>query len=196
MPVRPQIFGEMMRGVAFARSVTDHDKSAAQSDGVRDLCVIGGLFRRPLTLFPGLVFVRQIMEEMVWIVGPDDVFGSLLGGDIDVKDPRAMMICNDQKIWRGRIGIGGGSGWTLRRHSRSRQKTPELEHIVAGEILRVGPVRDVALAGDFKYKFSVGLRMGVPNLLDESDDVSPLKILRDRMTENSFERAAVRPCQR
>jgi hypothetical protein len=62
--MRPQIFGEMMRGVALARSVTDHDESVAQSHGVRDLCVIAGLFRGPLTLFPGLVFVRQIVEEM------------------------------------------------------------------------------------------------------------------------------------
>jgi hypothetical protein len=57
-------------------------------------------------------------------------------------------------------------------------------------------VRDVALAGDFKHKLSVGLCMGVPNLLDESDDVSPLEILRYRMTEYRFERATVRPCHR
>jgi hypothetical protein len=131
--MRPQIFGEMMRGVAFTRSVTNHNESAAQSQGVGDLCVIGRLFWRPLTLFPGLVLVRQIVEEMMGIVRPDDVLGSLVGGNIDVKDSRAMMICDDQKIWCACLGIGGGLGWTFRGHSYSGQKMPELEHIVAGD---------------------------------------------------------------
>jgi hypothetical protein len=60
----------------------------------------------------------------------------------------------------------------------------------------VGPACDVALAGDFKHKLSVDLRIGVPNLLNKSHDVSPREILRDRMMEYRFEGATVRPGHR
>jgi hypothetical protein len=38
--MRLQIFGQVMRGIVLACSMTDHDNFAAQGYGVRDLLVI------------------------------------------------------------------------------------------------------------------------------------------------------------
>lgn len=93
--MRLQIFGQVMRGIVLACSMTDHDNSAAQGYGVRDLLVIRGLFRRPLTPFPGLVLMHKMMHEVMGVVGSDDMLRSVIGGDVDMENFRPVMIHDD-----------------------------------------------------------------------------------------------------
>ena len=111
--MRSQIFGQVMRGIALACSVTDHDDFAAQGYGVRDLLVIRGLFRRSLSPFPGLVLMHKMMKEVMGVVGSDDMLRSVVGRDIDTKDFCPVMIHDDQETWRNRFGMRG----RLRRSS-------------------------------------------------------------------------------
>jgi hypothetical protein len=113
--MRSQIFGEVMGGVALACAMTNHDDFAAQRHGVGDPRVVRGLFRRTLTpSFPRLILVLEMMQEVMRIVGSDDVFRSLIGHDIDMENLCPVMIDDDQEIWRDRIGMGGGLGRMLR----------------------------------------------------------------------------------
>ena len=105
--MRLQIFGQVMRGIALAGSMTDHDDFAAQGHGIRDLLVIGGVFRRALTPFPRLVLMREMMQEVMRVVRSDDMLRSVIGRDIDMEDFRPVMIHDDEETWRSRIGMGG-----------------------------------------------------------------------------------------
>ena len=111
--MRSQIFGEVMGSVAFACAMTNHDNFAGQRHGVGDPRIIRGLFRRTLTSFPRLILMLEMMQEVMRIVGSDDVFSSLIGHDIDMENLRPMMIDDDQEVWRNRIGMGDGLSGVL-----------------------------------------------------------------------------------
>ena len=109
-----QIFGQVMRSVALARSVPDHDDTAtACCQGRGDLLVEVLMLWGPLALLTRLVLVREVMQEMMRIVGFDLVHRNVVGTNIDLVDPRLVMIHDDQQPrggwsdirsdWRARI---------------------------------------------------------------------------------------------
>ena len=192
--MRSQVFGQVMRGVALTRSMADDDDFAAQRCCLGDLLEIGGLFRRPLALFPGLVLVHEVMQEVMRVVGSDDMLRYVIGRDIDLKDLRPMVIHDDQETWRSRAGMSGGLGRDLERQSGLNEEIPDLDHLGTGKILGVGFVHHVTFAGDLEHKLVVGLLLGMANLLDQSDSVAPFEIMRRRVMEYRFERTTVPAC--
>jgi hypothetical protein len=106
--MRFQIFGQMMRGVALAASMTDDDDLAAESYGVRDPVVVRGFLRRALTHLPGLVLVLEMMKKVMRVMGPDRRLGCLVEGEGDFKHPGAVMIDDNEETGRGRKGMRRG----------------------------------------------------------------------------------------
>ena len=164
--MRLQIFGQVMRGIALACSMTDHDDFSAGGHGIRNLFVIRRLFRRPLTPFPGLVLVDKMMQKVMGIVGSDHMLRSVSRRDIDMKNFRPVMIHNDQQTWRSRIRMGGRLRRQPGRDSGLHEEMPNIAHRGTRKILGVGFAHDVALAGDLKYKLAVGLLVGFANFPD------------------------------
>ena len=68
-----QIFGQFMRSVARACQMTHHYNSAAERYGFSDPVVIGGVLWKPLTAFPQLLLLRKMMQEVMRVIGSDDV---------------------------------------------------------------------------------------------------------------------------
>ena len=110
--MRLQIFGQMMGSVALACSVADHDDFAAQSHSLRDLFVVRRLFRRALSPFSRLVFMREMMQDVMGVVGPEDMLG-VVGRVIDTEYFGPVIIDDDQEAWRGRSWIGDRLGRKL-----------------------------------------------------------------------------------
>jgi hypothetical protein len=74
--------------------MADHDDFAAQRCGLGDLLVIRRLFRRPLALFPGLVLVHEVMQEVMRVVGSDDMLRSVIRRDVDKKNLPAYALAS------------------------------------------------------------------------------------------------------
>ena len=106
--MRLEIFCQMMRGVALACSVAGHDEFAAESDGLRDLFVICRLFSRALSPFTRLVLMREMMQDVVGVVGPEDMLTGVVGSVIEMEYFSPVIIHDDQEAWRGRSWISDG----------------------------------------------------------------------------------------
>ena len=113
--MRSQIFRQVMCGIALAHSMADHEDFAAQRYGISDFLVIRRLFGRPFALFPGLVLVHEVMQEVMGVVGSDDMLRSVFGSDIDMKDLRPVVIHDDQEISRSQTRMSAGLGRDLGR---------------------------------------------------------------------------------
>ena len=134
--------------------------------------------------------MREMMQEVMGIVGSDAMLRIVIGGDIDMENFRLVMIDDDQETWRG--GIGGRPGRESGRQSGLFEETPDVDDLRGGKVLGVGFAHDVAFAGDFEDELAVGLFTDVTNFRDQSDDDAPFEIMCHRMTEYRFERATVR----
>src|ERR1700733_9112615 len=102
-----------MRRIAFAFAVSDHDNLATRSYGIRNLLVIGGFLRCALATFPRLILVRQVMQEVMGVIRPDDMFRSVARGHVNMKNLRPVVVHHDQKTgfhWRL---VGSRRRWAL-----------------------------------------------------------------------------------
>ncbi len=150
-----------MRGVALGCAISDHDDLCARVDSVGDRLVMRELFRRPLTLLPRLDHVREVMQEVMGVVGSYDVLRSVIGHDVDMEILRPLTIHDDQQVWRGRIGMDGGIRRKLGRPSGLREELPNLDHFGTRKIRGVGFSHGVTFAGAVEHELAVGLLVGV-----------------------------------
>ena len=66
--VRSQIFSKVLGRIAFPRAMTDHDNSAARSQGLADSLIKAGILRSTLALLARLIFMRKMMEEVMRVI--------------------------------------------------------------------------------------------------------------------------------
>ena len=192
--MRSQIFRQVMCGIALAHSMADHEDFAAQRYGISDFLVIRRLFGRRFALFPRLVLVDEVMQEVMRVAGSDDMLRSVFGSDIDMKDLRPVVIHDDQETWRSQAGMSEGLGQAIGRQSGFHKEMTDFDHLGTCKILGVRFAHDVTFAGELEHELVVGPLSGVSNLLDQSYDVAPFKIMSRRVMEYRFERASVCAC--
>ena len=72
-----QIGGQMVRGIAISLSVSDNDDAAAGCKGLGYTNIVAWVLRGLLPVLACLVLMPHMVQEVMWIVGLDDVLGCI-----------------------------------------------------------------------------------------------------------------------
>ncbi len=109
-------FDEMMAGVAVAVAMADDDDAAVGDgggDGEGDVFVKAGVFGGAFAGLAGLVLVGQVMQDVMRVMGFDDVVRGVRGAQVEMVDAGFVVIDGDQEVGgvggRDR-GVGGPAG--------------------------------------------------------------------------------------
>ena len=95
-----KIFEQMMRSVALSGAMPNDDEPPRSDERLRDSIIIRRIFMGALAPFARLIFVRQVMQEMMRIIGMDLLLCRAMARHIDGKNARFMMIDDDEQIQR------------------------------------------------------------------------------------------------
>ena len=93
-----KIFEQMMRSVALSGAMPNDDEPPRSDERLRDSIIIRRIFMGALAPFARLIFVRQVMQEMMRIIGTDILLGNTLDRQVCTKNTRLVMIDHDQQI--------------------------------------------------------------------------------------------------
>jgi hypothetical protein len=132
-----QVISEMIRGIALAGSVTDDDDAVCACQSDRYCLVERDVFWCALSARDELIFVRQMMKEVMWIIRLDGFAGSVRGIGRDVVNLRLVVIDDDHEIRRGRIDMSSRDRMFFRRPTRERKKFSQLDDIGTRDVLLV-----------------------------------------------------------
>ncbi len=191
-----KIFNQVMRSVALAGAMPNDDNPPRSGDSLRDAIIIRRIFMGALTPLARLTFVRQVMQEMMGIIGTDILLGRPLGRQVGAKNTRLMMIDHDQQIrCRDRQG-GWPGGGKARGTGGGYQKMPQVTYFLRRQILRMRTVQDMLRVADHNHVFMVWLLGDAAKFFEEMNDIVPFQIMGRRVMKQCVISSAVRAGQK
>ncbi len=89
---------QVMRGIAVALSVTDHDDPAGGPQGFGDPCIKALILRHTLATLARLILVREMVKEVMRIVWADRVVRLIGGRNVQPIDPSLTMLHGHEHV--------------------------------------------------------------------------------------------------
>lgn len=163
-----EMLRESFHRAALSGPASDQDDLRRRGESRGDFLVEGCLLGHVISAIVSFLAVNQMVMEVVGIVG---FYVDLLLGPAAaqvVEDMRCVMVDDDNHPGRSRNFVGRRLG------SGSFEKPPEARHFVYGALRRMRLLENFALRAHDECEFLPTVRLYLPQVSHEFDDVGPM----------------------